>query len=89
MMDPRTKEPLSTDALTVLFPKECVRQEASKERRIEIPEEVREQYIRIGRPTPLYRAKRLEEYLKTPAKIFFKREDVTPTGSHKLNTALA
>jgi len=89
MMDPRTKEPLSTDALTVLFPKECVRQEASKERRIEIPEEVREQYIRIGRPTPLYRAERLEEYLKTPAKIFFKREDVTPTGSHKLNTALA
>ncbi|RLG51003.1 MAG: TrpB-like pyridoxal phosphate-dependent enzyme [Thermoproteota archaeon] len=89
MMDPRTKEPLSTDALTVLFPRECVRQEASKERRIEIPEEVREQYIRIGRPTPLYRAKRLEEYLKTPAKIFFKREDVTPTGSHKLNTALA
>jgi len=89
MVDPRTKESLSYDALTILFPKECVRQEGSKERKIKIPEEVREQYIRIGRPTPLYRAKRLEEYLKTPAKIFFKREDVTPTGSHKLNTALA
>jgi len=89
MLDPRTNEPLSADALEVLFPKECVRQEASKERSIRIPEEVREQYIRIGRPTPLYRARRLEEYLRTPAKIFFKREDVTPTGSHKLNTALA
>ncbi len=89
MIDPRTKEPLSPDALSVLFPKECVKQETSKERSIRIPEELREQYIRIGRPTPLYRAKRLEEYLRTPAKIFFKREDVTPTGSHKLNTALA
>jgi len=89
MLNPRTKEPLSYDALKVLFPEECVRQEGSKERRIQIPEKVREQYLKIGRPTPLFRAKGLENYLRTPAKIFYKREDVTPTGSHKLNTALA
>jgi tryptophan synthase beta chain len=54
-----------------------------------IPDEVREAYYRIGRPTPLYRAKRLEAYLKTPARIYYKREDLSPVGSHKPNTALA
>ncbi len=85
---PATKEPLGPKDFYPLFPKECVDQEFSKERYIKIPEELREFYVRIGRPTPLYRAKRLEEYLRTPAKIYYKREDVTPTGSHKLNTAL-
>jgi tryptophan synthase beta chain len=63
-------------------------QEVSKEEFIPIPEEVREAYLRLGRPTPLYRATRLEAELKTPAKIFFKREDVNPVGSHKPNTAI-
>ncbi|MDK2372587.1 MAG: TrpB-like pyridoxal phosphate-dependent enzyme [Candidatus Korarchaeota archaeon] len=85
---PATKEPLGPGDFYPLFPKECVDQEFSKEKYIKIPEELREFYARIGRPTPLYRAKRLEEYLRTPAKIYYKREDVTPTGSHKLNTAL-
>ncbi len=85
---PATKEPLGPEDFYPLFPKECVDQEFSKEKYIKIPEELREFYVRIGRPTPLYRAKRLEEYLGTPAKIYYKREDVTPTGSHKLNTAL-
>ena len=85
---PATKEPLGPKDFYPLFPKECVDQEFSREKFIKIPEELREFYVRIGRPTPLYRAKRLEEYLRTPAKIYYKREDVTPTGSHKLNTAL-
>ncbi len=86
---PATKEPLGPEAFYGLFPRECVNQEFSRERYLRIPEELREFYIRIGRPTPLYRAKRLEEYLRTPAKIYYKREDISPTGSHKLNTALA
>ncbi len=85
---PATKEPLGPKDFYPLFPKECVDQEFSREKFIKIPEELREFYVRIGRPTPLYRAKRLEEYLRTPARIYYKREDVTPTGSHKLNTAL-
>ncbi len=85
---PATKEPLGPEDFYPLFPKECVDQEFTREKFIRIPEELREFYVRIGRPTPLYRAKRLEEYLRTPARIYYKREDVTPTGSHKLNTAL-
>src|SRR3989454_134271 len=54
-----------------------------------IPEELREAYLRLGRPTPLYRAKRLEAFLKTPARIYYKREDLSPVGSHKPNTAFA
>jgi len=87
MVTPDGREVKASD-LEALFPKECVRQELSKERLIQIPEEVRELYIRIGRPTPLYRAVRLEKKLKTPAIVLYKREDVTPTGSHKLNTAI-
>ncbi len=89
MKNPETGEPVREVDLEPLFARECVRQEFSRERWVEIPEEVREMYERIGRPTPLYRAERLERYLKTPARIYYKREDVTPTGSHKLNTALA
>ncbi len=75
--------------LPKIFAKELLGQEMSAERYIKIPEEVRELYSKVGRPTPLYRATRLEKALKTPAKIFYKREDVSFTGSHKLNTAIA
>ena len=64
-------------------------QEFATERYIKIPNEVRELYQRLGRPTPLVRAKGLEEKLNTPAKIYYKREDTSPTGSHKLNSAIA
>ncbi|MEN2975382.1 MAG: TrpB-like pyridoxal phosphate-dependent enzyme [Candidatus Caldarchaeales archaeon] len=72
----------------ILIP-ECIRQEYSSERWVEIPEEVRELYIRAGRPRPLHRAIGLEKMLKTPARLYYKREDLSPTGSHKVNTALA
>jgi len=88
-LDPKTRQPVSPEALLRLFAKECIAQEVSQEEFIPIPEEVREAYLRIGRPTPLYRATRLEKYLKTPAKIYFKREDLNPVGSHKPNTAIA
>lgn len=69
---------------------ECLRQEASTERWIDIPEEVRDLYIHAGRPRPLYRARRLEERLGLKkVRIYYKREDLSPTGSHKVNTALA
>lgn len=88
-LDPRTMQPMSPEPLLRLFAKECVMQEVSTQEFIPIPEEVREAYLRLGRPTPLYRAFRLEEKLKTPAKIYFKREDLNPAGSHKPNTAIA
>ena len=72
-----------------IFVGECLNQEFSTDRYISIPKEVREIYQQIGRPTPLYRATKLEEKLNTPAKIYYKREDTSPTGSHKLNSALA
>ncbi len=81
IMDPRELEKI--------LPKEVVRQEISGDRFIDIPSEVYETYIEIGRPTPLLRARRLEEKLGTPAKIYFKYEGVLPTGSHKINTAVA
>ena len=81
------KDQIST--LPDIFVEECLNQEFSTERYITIPKEVRELYQRIGRPTPLYRAKGLEEKLNTPAKIYYKREDTSPTGSHKLNSAIA
>ncbi|AAK41171.1 TrpB-like pyridoxal-phosphate dependent enzyme [Saccharolobus solfataricus] len=76
------------DLLRSILPKEVLRQQFTIERYIKIPEEVRDRYLSIGRPTPLFRAKRLEEYLKTPARIYFKYEGATPTGSHKINTAI-
>ncbi len=72
-----------------VFSKELVRQEFSTEERVPIPHPVRDALIEFGRPTPLMRARRLEEFLRTPAKIYFKYEGALPTGAHKLNTALA
>lgn len=86
-LHPATREPISPDDLAVLFPKELIMQEVSQERWIRIPEEVRDIY-RTYRPTPLIRATRLEEYLKTPARIYYKYEGVSPPGSHKPNTAI-
>lgn len=87
-LDPRTLKPIDPSMLERLFAKELIRQETSLEIFIKIPDEIRETYVEIGRPTPLIRAFRLEKVLKTPAKIYFKYEGVTPTGSHKVNTAL-
>lgn len=87
-LNPGTNEPIGPQDLAPLFPMELIKQEVSTERYIDIPEEVREAYLRIGRPTPLYRARRLEKALKTPAKIYYKREDVSFAGSHKPNTAI-
>ena len=69
---------------------ECLRQEMTNERWVPIPEEIRELYIQAGRPRPLYRARRLEKYLGLKkVRLYYKREDLSPTGSHKVNTALA
>jgi tryptophan synthase beta chain len=87
VLNPMTKEPITPEFLSVLFPMEIIQQEVSKERYIEIPEEVREIY-RLYRPTPLIRARRLEKALGTPAHIYFKNESVSPVGSHKPNTAI-
>lgn len=70
------------------FTKAALEQEFTTERYIKIPQKVRELYMQMGRPTPLFRARRLEEKLNTPAKIYYKREDTSPTGSHKLNSAI-
>ena len=88
-LNPATEEPIGPEALLALFPEECVKQEVAQDKRIKMPEEVREILIRSGRPTPLQRAIGLERNLNTPCRIYFKREDVSPTGSHKLNTAIA
>ncbi|HIP75520.1 MAG TPA: TrpB-like pyridoxal phosphate-dependent enzyme, partial [Thermococcus paralvinellae] len=88
-LDPETDEPISPEKLKRIFAEELVKQEMSKERFVEIPEEILEMYAKVGRPTPLFRATHLEKALKTPAKIYFKYEGATITGSHKINTALA
>jgi len=88
-LDPTTLKPINPELLERIFAKELIRQEVSTERYIKIPEEVLDAYFRLPRPTPLYRARRLEKYLKTPAQIFFKCENFSPTGSHKTNTAIA
>src|SRR5438093_4435476 len=88
-LNPATREPIGPEALAPIFPKEIIRQEVSQNRMEPIPEELREAYLRLGRPTPLYRAKRLEAFLGTPARIYYKREDLNPVGSHKPNTAIA
>jgi len=88
-LDPKTGQPAAPGPLERIFAKELVRQEVSSERFVSIPEEVLDSYVRIGRPTPLMRASRLERFLGTPAKIYYKCEYVSPTGSHKPNTALA
>ncbi len=87
---PRDKNgnPVKPEDLEVVFAKELIKQEFSEERWIRIPEEVREIY-RLWRPTPLFRAVRLEKFLKTPARIYYKFESISPAGSHKPNTAVA
>jgi tryptophan synthase beta chain len=88
VLHPGTKQPVGPDDLAPLFPMALILQEVSRERWVEIPEPVREVY-KLWRPTPLYRAHRLEKALQTPAKIFYKYEGVSPAGSHKPNTAVA
>lgn len=87
-LDPTSGQPLSPAALEPLFPKALIEQEMATEREIEIPKEVRD-ILRQWRPSPLYRARRLERALDTPAKIYYKYEGVSPTGSHKPNSAVA
>ena len=86
-LHPGTKEPITPDLLTPIFPMGLIMQEASQERWIEIPDEVRDIY-RLYRPSPVFRARALEEALDTPARIYYKSEHVSPVGSHKLNTAI-
>lgn len=86
-LHPGTHEPIGPDDLAPLFPMDLILQEVSGESYIEIPEEVREIYT-LWRPSPLYRAKRLERLLDTPARIYYKYEGVSPAGSHKPNTAV-
>jgi len=86
-LHPGTKEPIGPEALAPIFPMGLIKQEVSQERWIEIPDEVRQIY-RLYRPSPLFRARALEEFLDTPARIYYKSEHVSPVGSHKLNTAL-
>ncbi|AEJ62179.1 Tryptophan synthase beta chain [Spirochaeta thermophila DSM 6578] len=87
-LHPVTKQPLSPDELSALFPRALIEQEMSGERWIEIPEEVRK-ILALWRPTPLYRAYQLEQALETPARIYFKWEGASPPGSHKPNTSVA
>src|SRR6187401_2926437 len=87
-LHPGTGQPIGPQDLAPLFPMELIKQEVSQQRWIEIPDEVRD-ILRLWRPTPLYRAHRLEKALDTPAHIYYKYEGVSPAGSHKPNTALA
>ncbi len=86
-LHPATHEPVGPDALAPLFPMALIEQEVSGERWIDIPEAVRDIY-RLWRPSPLYRARRLEREIGTPARIYYKYEGVSPAGSHKPNTAV-
>jgi tryptophan synthase beta chain len=87
-LHPGTHKPLGPDDLAPLFPMSLILQEVSVDREIEIPEPVREIY-KQWRPSPLFRARRLEKFLQTPARIYYKYEGVSPAGSHKPNTAVA
>lgn len=86
-LHPGTLKPLDGDSMSALFPDELIKQEMSAERFIQIPDEVRDLYS-MFRPSPLYRAVNLEKMLGTPAKIYYKYEGVSPSGSHKTNTAI-
>ncbi len=88
VLHPGTLKPVGPDDLAPLFPMSLIMQEVSTEREVEIPEPVRDVY-RQWRVTPLYRARRLEKALQTPARIYYKYEGVSPAGSHKPNTAVA
>ena len=87
VLHPGTGQPIGPQDLAPLFPMELIKQEMSQERWIEIPDEVRD-VLRLWRPTPLYRARRLEKALDTPARIYYKYEGVSPAGSHKPNTSV-
>ena len=87
VLHPGTAQPISPDDLAPLFPLSLIQQEVTTEREIQIPKPVREIY-RQWRPSPLYRARRLEQALGTPARIYYKYEGVSPAGSHKPNTAV-
>ncbi len=86
-LHPGTLEPIGPEALAPLFPMALIEQEVSTDKWISIPDEVRDLYS-LWRPTPLYRAYGLEKALDTPAKIYYKYEGVSPSGSHKPNTAV-
>ncbi|MBK9615550.1 MAG: TrpB-like pyridoxal phosphate-dependent enzyme [Uliginosibacterium sp.] len=86
-LHPGTGQPIGPDDLAPLFPMAIIQQEVSTERWIDIPEPVRDVF-KLWRPSPLYRARRLEQALGTPAKIYFKYEGVSPAGSHKPNSAI-
>jgi len=86
-LHPGTKQPIGPDDLAPLFPMELIKQEVSQERWIDITEEVRDVY-KLWRPTPLIRAYNLEKMLDTPAKIYYKWEGMSPSGSHKPNTSV-
>ena len=88
-LNPATKKPINPSDLEAVFPKGLIRQEMATESYIDIPDEVLQAYMLANRPSPLQRAVRLEQALKTPAKIYFKREDLSPAGSHKTNTSFA
>ena len=88
VLHPGTLKPVGPDDLAPLFPMSLIMQEVSAEREVEIPEPVRDIY-KQWRPSPLYRARRLEKALQTPARIYYKYEGVSPAGSHKPNTAVA
>jgi tryptophan synthase beta chain len=87
VLHPATQQPIGPDDLAPIFPMSVIQQEVSLEREVEIPEPVRDAY-RQWRPAPLYRARRLEKTLDTPARIYYKYEGVSPAGSHKPNTAI-
>jgi tryptophan synthase beta chain len=88
ILHPGTGQPVGPDDLAPIFPMSLIQQEVSGEKYIDIPEEVLDAYT-MWRPTPVFRARRLEEALGTPAHIYYKYEGVSPTGSHKPNTAVA
>ncbi len=88
VIHPGTGKPIGPADLAPLFPMALIMQEVSTERWIDIPDEVRDLY-KLYRPTPMFRARRLEKALDTPAKIYYKYEGVSPVGSHKPNTAIA
>ena len=88
VIHPGTHQPIGPDDLAPLFPMALIAQEVSTDQYVPIPEEVREA-LKLWRPTPIYRAHRLEKALDTPAHIFYKYEGVSPAGGHKTNTAVA
>ena len=86
-LHPGTKQPVGPEDLAPLFPMELIKQEVSADRYVDIPDQVRDIY-RIWRPSPLFRATGLEKLLDAPVKIYYKYEGVSPSGSHKPNTAV-